>query len=155
MLLRDGRGEQVGAPKEIYGEPVSAYAAGFMGYRNMLELDVAKAGGDHATVANGGLRLRGLDRRTGDSRRAVVAIRLEDFTVGGSGNAIRVRVEVVEYRGRSRPSRRLRPPSDGCRSSPARLVPSDEITLGVVSDQTARNARRAARCARSHTVAQM
>ena len=62
-----------------------------MGYRNMLELDVAKAGGDHATVANGGLRLRGLDRRTGDGRHAVVAIRPEDFTVGGGENEIRVR----------------------------------------------------------------
>jgi hypothetical protein len=79
-----------------------------MGYRNMLELDVAKASGDHATVANGGLRLRGLDRRTGDGRHAVVAIRPEDFTVGGGENEIRVRVEVVEYRGRSWPSRRLR-----------------------------------------------
>ena len=38
VLLRDGRVEQVGAPEQIYGEPVSAYAAGFMGYRNMLEL---------------------------------------------------------------------------------------------------------------------
>jgi hypothetical protein len=106
-----------------------------MGYRNMLEMDVAKAGGDHATVANGGLRLRGLDRRTGDGRHAVVAIRPEDFTVGGGENEIRLRVEVVEYRGRSWPSRRLGPPSDDCRSSPARLAPGDEITLGVASDR--------------------
>lgn len=85
---RDGGVEQVGARGDLR-RALSAYAAGFMGYRYMLELDVAKAGGGHATVANGGLRLRGLDRRTGDGRHAVVAIRPEDFTVGGGENEIR------------------------------------------------------------------
>src|SRR5918992_1507273 len=100
VLLRDGRVEQVGAPEQIYGEPVSAYAAGFMGYRNMLSLPVVDSDGRHATVGGGALRLRGLDRRDGDGRDAVVAIRPEDFTVGaGAPNELAARVAVVEYRG--------------------------------------------------------
>jgi putative spermidine/putrescine transport system ATP-binding protein len=137
VLLRDGRVEQVGAPEEIYGAPVSAYAAGFMGYRNMLELEVVEGDGTHATVADGGLRLRGLDRRAADARRAVVAIRPEDFTVGAGGeNDVSARVEVVEYRGQqlavealAAGGRRLHVLTD------QRLAPDDQITLGVAPDR--------------------
>jgi putative spermidine/putrescine transport system ATP-binding protein len=137
VLLRDGRVEQVGAPEQIYGEPVSAYAAGFMGYRNMLDLDVEGGDGSHVTLAAGDLRLRGLDRRRGDGRRATVAIRPEDFTVGAGGpNEVRAQVAVVEYRGHelaveavAAGERRLHVLTD------ERVVPGDEVTLGVAPDR--------------------
>ena len=40
VLLRDGVVEQVGPPEELYPQPASAYVAGFMGYRNLLEMEV-------------------------------------------------------------------------------------------------------------------
>ena len=137
VLLRDGRVEQVGAPEQIYGEPVSAYAAGFMGYRNMLELPVADSGGGYATVAGADLRLHGLDRRHGDGAQAIVAVRPEDFTVGAGGqNEIAARVAVVEYRGHelaveavAAHDQRLHILTD------ERLVPGDEVTLGVPPDR--------------------
>ncbi len=138
VLLRDGRVEQIGAPEQIYGEPVSAYAAGFMGYRNIFELGVEESDGEHATVTEeGALRLRGLDRRRGEGRRATIAIRPEDFTVGAGGaNEIQARVAVVEYRGHVLAveavvgeDRRLHFLTD------ERVVPGDDVSLGVAPER--------------------
>jgi putative spermidine/putrescine transport system ATP-binding protein len=108
-----------------------------MGYRNMLELDVEDSGGSHATLAAGGLRLRGLDRRSHGGPRATVAIRPEDFAVGAGGaNEIRARVAVVEYRGHelaveavAAGEQRLHVLTD------ERVAPGDEITLGVAPER--------------------
>jgi putative spermidine/putrescine transport system ATP-binding protein len=137
VLLRDGRVEQVGAPEQIYGEPVSAYAAGFMGYRNMLELPVEKSDGSHATVAGGALRLRGLDRRRGDGTKATVAIRPEDFTVGaGAANEIRARVAVAEYRGHVLAVEAVAPDERRLHIlTEERLAPGDEVALGVAPER--------------------
>jgi putative spermidine/putrescine transport system ATP-binding protein len=132
-LLRDGHVEQVGTPEEVYGQPVSAYAAGFMGYRNIFALPVGEADGEHVTVGDEGLRLRGVDRRGGDGRRATVAIRPEDVAVGAAGvNEIRARVSVVEYRGHGLAVEAVTP--DGREVhvlTDERLVPGDEVTLSA------------------------
>jgi putative spermidine/putrescine transport system ATP-binding protein len=136
-LLRDGRVEQVGTPEEVYGQPVSAYAASFMGYRNMFALPVEAAQNGHVTVGGPELRLRGSDRRGGDARHATVAIRPEDFVVGAGGaNELRARVVIVEYRGHGlaveaamadgRPIQLL---------TEERLVPGDEVTVHVAPDR--------------------
>lgn len=39
-LLRDGRLEQIAGPREIYGEPSTAYVAQFIGQTNLLRVDV-------------------------------------------------------------------------------------------------------------------
>jgi ABC-type Fe3+/spermidine/putrescine transport system ATPase subunit len=39
-LLRGGHLEQVGGPREIYGEPATAYAAQFIGQTNLLQVEV-------------------------------------------------------------------------------------------------------------------
>lgn len=44
VLMRDGRIEQVGPPREVYARPVSPYAADFLGIRNRLTVRVR--GGD-------------------------------------------------------------------------------------------------------------
>ncbi|WP_344288658.1 ABC transporter ATP-binding protein, partial [Streptomyces synnematoformans] len=49
VVLRDGTTQQIGTPEEVYGSPANRYVAGFMGYRNMLDVTVtdgAGAGGD-------------------------------------------------------------------------------------------------------------
>jgi putative spermidine/putrescine transport system ATP-binding protein len=78
VVLRDGVVQQVGTPRELYTEPVNAYVAAFMGYRNMLP----------GTVD-------GVELAAGEG--VTVAVRPEDFVVGGE---LRVTVEVAEYHGR-------------------------------------------------------
>ena len=71
MLLRDGVVEQVGPPEELYPQPASAYVAGFMGYRNLLEMEAENGAGNGGQVSVGanGLSLRGTDRRDGSGRQ--------------------------------------------------------------------------------------
>ncbi len=40
VVLRDGVMQQVGTPEDVYGRPANRYVAGFMGYRNMLDVTV-------------------------------------------------------------------------------------------------------------------
>jgi len=100
VVLREGVVQQVGSPDEVYGDPANRYVAGFMGYRNMLKLDVAEAVGKQAVVTGPGVRLTG--RAFGQiAGQAVAAIRPEDIVVEAAGpNQIEVTAEVVEYHGR-------------------------------------------------------
>jgi putative spermidine/putrescine transport system ATP-binding protein len=136
-LLRDGRVEQVGTPEEVYSQPVSAYAAGFMGYRNMFEVSVVEAVDGHVTVEYAGLRLRGLDRRHGQERKAVVAIRPEDLAVGAEGlNRLRARVAVAEYRGHSLAVEAVTPDERQIHIlTEERLAPGDEVEVGVAQER--------------------
>jgi putative spermidine/putrescine transport system ATP-binding protein len=117
VVLRGGKVDQIGSPEEVYTYPVNTYVAGFMGYRNLLELPVSAKDGDQVVLAEPGLRLTGTLRDgTTPGRTAVAAIRPDDFRLGGRGDegsgeatgeppdgerdSIRVRVEVVEFHGR-------------------------------------------------------
>jgi putative spermidine/putrescine transport system ATP-binding protein len=101
VLLREGRVQQVGTPAEVYEHPVNRYVAGFMGYRNLLEMDVAERTADGGVLSSPSARLVG--RVFGDltTTRAVAAIRPEDIDVDGPGpNRVEATAEVVEYHGR-------------------------------------------------------
>ncbi|XRQ14193.1 ABC transporter ATP-binding protein [Actinomadura welshii] len=120
VVLRSGEVEQIGTPEEVYTHPSSAYIAGFMGYRNLLELPVLSGGGSangdpsgggRVTVGEkAGLTLTGVARQPITGARAVAAVRPEDFRVAGSPdpaagestgeNVVTVRVEVSEFHGR-------------------------------------------------------
>ncbi|HXD62451.1 MAG TPA: ABC transporter ATP-binding protein, partial [Lacisediminihabitans sp.] len=50
VVLRLGEVQQVGSPEEVYAHPVNQYVAGFMGYRNMIPVDVMSQTDEHATV---------------------------------------------------------------------------------------------------------
>jgi putative spermidine/putrescine transport system ATP-binding protein len=101
VVLRDGRVQEVGTPEEVYLRPANRYVADFMGYRNMLELDVERAEGDDLVLSGPGLRLVGRPREPLRDGRAVAAVRPDDFRVGEEGDStLDVTVDVVEYRGR-------------------------------------------------------
>ncbi len=53
VLLRDGRIEQVGSPREIYENPRSAFVAGFIGTPPMNLLEMTVAHGDGGAVLRG------------------------------------------------------------------------------------------------------
>lgn len=107
VVLRDGEVQQIGRPEELYDHPVNWYVADFMGYRNLLDMEVVAVDpGGEVTVAAGEFVLRGsahADVREKDAVR--VAIRPDDLVIaqdpGAAGiNVTSGRVGVVEYLGR-------------------------------------------------------
>jgi putative spermidine/putrescine transport system ATP-binding protein len=106
VVLRDGRVEQIGTPEDVYTYPASVYIAGFMGYRNLLDLPVIAREEQRVILGDEGLRLTGVPKGAVSGARAIAAVRPEDFRLSGGkgtrhpGTSIRVRTEVVEFHGR-------------------------------------------------------
>ncbi|CNF32310.1 ATPase component of ABC-type sugar transporter [Mycobacterium tuberculosis] len=136
VVLRSGQVEQIGTPEEVYTYPASTYIAGFMGYRNLLELPVLSV--DDGTVTLGekdGLALTGIGQDPIRGGRAVAAVRPEDFRVAGDAgaqNRVTVRVEVSEFHGREVAAEGV---TDDGRvvhfKSPERIAPGERVTLTV------------------------
>jgi putative spermidine/putrescine transport system ATP-binding protein len=125
----------MGSPEDVYTHPVSPYVAGFMGYRNVFDLDVVSANGSRVRLAEPGLELTGVgDAPAG---RATVAMRPEDLSPDGAGtNSIEVEVVVIEYRGRELHAEGT---TSGGRQlhfvSERRLAPGDRVTLRIVPER--------------------
>jgi putative spermidine/putrescine transport system ATP-binding protein len=101
VVMQSGVAQQIATPEEVYAQPANLHVARFMGYRNIIELNVERSDGAAVTLAGHGLRLHGTAKQTLAGRRAVAAIRPEELTAGGTGpNIIEARVENVEYCGR-------------------------------------------------------
>jgi energy-coupling factor transporter ATP-binding protein EcfA2 len=60
VVMKDGAVQQIGTPPEVYGQPANLAVARFMGYRNVLALDVAGLDGDRVSVAGPDVALTGL-----------------------------------------------------------------------------------------------
>lgn len=133
VVLRDGVMQQFDTPEEVYDHPANGYVAGFMGYRNLLELDVVRADAGQVVLEGAHLRLTGANRESVDGGRAVAAIRPEDFVVGEvDGNRIDVTVQIAEYHGRELSVEAVVP--DGTKiyfRTQERVAPGDEVTLGI------------------------
>lgn len=133
VVLREGVMQQCGSPQEVYDHPANGYVAGFMGYRNLLELDVAQVAGEDVVVEGKDVRLTGTNRDGVRSGAAVAAIRPEDLVLGETdGNAIEVTVQIAEYHGRelsveavTRSGRKI------YFRTLERVAPGDEVILGV------------------------
>ena len=135
VVLRDGRVEQIGSPEEVYTRPATAYVASFMGYRNLLDLDAAAGG----VFSGPSLKLQGQPVAAGP---VTVAIRPEDFVVGGAENATAATVGVVEYHGRELLVEADLPGGETVHfRTPERLAPGDEVRLGVPPDRVLAYAR--------------
>jgi putative spermidine/putrescine transport system ATP-binding protein len=103
VVLKDGTVQQVGTPTEVYARPANLLVARFMGYRNVLALDVVREDGDRVLVQGPDIALTGLRMQPLNGQRAVVAIRPEEIAVGegpGGLNTLGGRVGNVEYCGR-------------------------------------------------------
>jgi putative spermidine/putrescine transport system ATP-binding protein len=102
-VLKDGVVQQIAAPKEVYAQPANLHVARFMGYRNVLQLDVAREDGDRVVLKGSDVGLTGMRKQPLKGVRAAVAIRPEEILLGegpGGINTISARVENVEYCGR-------------------------------------------------------
>lgn len=74
-VIRDGRLEQVGTPREIYERPRTRFVATFLGETNLFEGELVPAAGGAVLRTRGGLELRTADR--GRPGRGVLAVRPE------------------------------------------------------------------------------
>jgi putative spermidine/putrescine transport system ATP-binding protein len=105
VLMEHGVIRQVGTPREVYLEPTSAYAANFLGSRNLLPVRVTTQNDTGIEIeTDTGLKLTGTPRGTfaaGD--RATMAIRPEDIVAyprrEDGPNTIQGVVQTVEFLG--------------------------------------------------------
>ncbi|HEV7974781.1 ABC transporter ATP-binding protein [Amycolatopsis sp.] len=137
VVLRDGEVQQIGAPEEVYAQPANGYVASFMGYRNMLTLDVVSADGSGIVVEGTGIRLSGTNRDGLTAGQAVTAIRPEDFVIGDvTANSVEVTVEIVEYHGRELSvSARLPSGEPVYFRTDKRLAPGDTAKISVPAER--------------------
>jgi ABC-type Fe3+/spermidine/putrescine transport system ATPase subunit len=131
VLLHQGRVEQEGTPREIYSEPRTAFASGFLGATNLIP---ARIEGETAVLADG--------QRLGVAPGAppgpaTLAIRQEDIVLAAAGDGPRARVRTTVYLGaRSRLVLRLagqeiRVLAGGEAAAPA----GTEVTLAVAPER--------------------
>ena len=82
LVLRDGILQQEGTPDELYRRPRSAFVGRFMGPANVIAGRLVSSEAGIATVAHGGMNLRG---RLGDTSRGEASVtlmcRVEDVSV--------------------------------------------------------------------------
>ena len=109
VVLNEGRTLQIDAPEELYSRPVNLKVARFMGYRNILDLDIERVQENRVFLAGAGIRLEGVAQEPVTTGRAVAAIRPDDIEVDAPvlsqgpvdvGNGLLGQAEIVEYCGR-------------------------------------------------------
>src|SRR5512132_1434495 len=81
VVMKDGVVQQIGTPAEVYAQPANLHVARFMGYRNVLELDVAREEGDRVTVKGADIAITGTRKQPLNGSRAAVAIRPEEISI--------------------------------------------------------------------------
>jgi ABC-type sugar transport system ATPase subunit len=146
-VLRDGVLQQVAPPEELYGRPVNAFVAGFIGNppMNLLPARVLAADGDHTTLAVGDQGLAVPNRRLAQAlapgTAVTVGVRPEAFARAPDGDeGLRVVVEHVEQLGHETLTHVRLPGADDVRlvaRLPARLsgARGEEIHLAPDPDR--------------------
>jgi spermidine/putrescine transport system ATP-binding protein len=84
-VMSQGRVEQVGAPKEIYEEPATAYVADFLGVSNLMEAEARGATNGGCTISLGDFQLTAGQGETSTIGKAKVTIRPERVDLLGQG----------------------------------------------------------------------
>jgi putative spermidine/putrescine transport system ATP-binding protein len=109
VVMNEGRTLQIDAPEELYVRPANLRVARFMGYRNILNLDIERVQENRVSLTGAGIRLEGVAQEPVTTGRAIAAIRPDDIQVeapetsqgsAGVGNVLLGQAEIVEYCGR-------------------------------------------------------
>jgi putative spermidine/putrescine transport system ATP-binding protein len=102
--MKDGVVQQVGTPQAtVYARPATLDVARFMGYRNVLPVQVAQANGAASPCkgpAASGLPARPCRRNRCSRPAAMAAIRPDEIEIGDGPQAFAGTVETAEYGGR-------------------------------------------------------
>ncbi|PYE90481.1 ABC transporter ATP-binding protein [Phyllobacterium leguminum] len=100
VVLRNGRIEQQGSPREVYENPANTFVAGFIGSPRMNLLDAKWIGNDHIELAGGKIASPLMAQRLQDGEKITFGIRPENLAVvENSGEAIPAKVDFAEYLG--------------------------------------------------------
>ena len=101
VVMNPGRIEQVGAPLELYDRPANKFVASFLGSPSMSFVSGAlKATATKAWFeATGGGRLALAGKAVAPGAVVEAGIRPEHFVIGGSDDAVAIKVDVVEPTG--------------------------------------------------------
>ncbi|MCL2320314.1 MAG: ABC transporter ATP-binding protein [Treponema sp.] len=100
VVIDKGKSQQIASPQEVYSAPSNIKVARFMGYRTVLEMDVVSASGGQAVLSGRGLSLTAKVMQPLSGKKALVAVRPEDFKVGNAVvNVIDALIKNVEYVG--------------------------------------------------------
>ncbi|RNE62582.1 ABC transporter ATP-binding protein [Cryobacterium tepidiphilum] len=107
VVLREGRVQQIGTPTELHNNPANWHVADFMGYRNLLDMELTEVSGSEARVSGHGLSLAATlaqPAKPGDTVRMAMRPHdlnvVNDHTVTTGRNVFTATVGVVEYQGR-------------------------------------------------------
>jgi putative spermidine/putrescine transport system ATP-binding protein len=104
VVMKLGVVQQVGTPQEVFARPATLDVARFMGYRNVLPVQVAEANGLGLTLQGpGGIRFAGTGMDAAplfQAGQAVAAIRPDEIEIGDGPHAFAGTVETAEYGGR-------------------------------------------------------
>ena len=103
VVLHDGHVQQIGSPEEVYMNPVNSFVADFMGYRNLISMELLHGGSDNNyTLKAPEISLTASKLAPGATTgNVLVAIRPEDLTFTKSGaNNISCHVRSIEYQGK-------------------------------------------------------
>lgn len=143
VVMKEGVVQQIGAPRDVYGRPRNLHVARFMGYRNVLDVSITSAQGEHARVSCGGASFDGVLMEPPASGGKVegkvsVAIRPDDFerAPAANDNAFEVVVETVEYGGRDSLLRVASPFGQLYARLPGDYAVGERVPLRVPADRT-------------------
>jgi len=106
VVLRNGKIEQIGSPLQIFTRPQSIFVANFVGGANFIEGYIVKIDSSGSLIEiQDGFQIRVSDTSRNIGERVVVAIRLEDTTIGKiemtKSNNLHGRVESMTFIGGS------------------------------------------------------
>ncbi len=82
VVMKDGVVQQIATPQEVYAQPANLHVARFMGYRNVVELDVEREEGGRAILSGPDLSLTGLSKQLLKAVALLIAIRPEEIVMG-------------------------------------------------------------------------
>ncbi|WP_018237154.1 ABC transporter ATP-binding protein [Ensifer sp. BR816] len=101
VILRDGRIEQTGTPREVYENPVNTFVAGFIGSPRMNLMDAEWRGSGKVRVA--GCEIEACLDPLRPGERIVFGMRPEHVRIVASGpDAVQATVDFTEYLGGTR-----------------------------------------------------
>src|SRR5690606_18776992 len=103
VVLRDGRIEQVGTPREVYEDPANLFVAGFIGSPRMNIVDAVYAGDSRVEVGDATVALAHSLAGVKAGDQVKLGVRPEHVHVGpASGAALQASVDFAEYLGSTR-----------------------------------------------------
>jgi putative spermidine/putrescine transport system ATP-binding protein len=106
VVMFKGKVQQIGNPEEVFSNPINSFVADFMGYRNILPMEVARIKDSGVSgqiqLNSGAMNLISTNfKNVNQIDKVKVAIRPDDLKISNTGeNLINGKVIAADYQGR-------------------------------------------------------